>query len=412
MPDLSSPDKHLMKPYSKSYRWVIVVLLWLLYVTFGLVSRSVSPLITPILKDLGITYGQMGLILGSWQLTYIAVAVIAGAVIDKWGVRRPLFAGTIIIGLSATLRYFPSGFNGFLPVVALFGVGGSLISIGAPKAISMWFSGKSRGTAVGIYLTGLRIGGLLAFTTTNSFVMPLTGYSWRLTFVCYGLLTFAVALLWWLLARDAKPTEDTGNSNISTVFSRLIKERNVRVILLIGLLSFTITHGFTNWLPQILENAGLSPSTAGFTSSIPLFVSIPAVLVIPRVVPPRLRGRFIALLALLVTVALMVSVTASASQLIMGLVLFGIAGSSSLPLLMLLLMDTPEVGSQYMGSAGGIFFCVAEIGGFAGPLLMGALVDMTGDFLAGTTFLAALCLVIFALTFLLKTPPASKPEAL
>jgi len=218
-----SPDKHVMEHHLKPYRWVIVALLWLLYATFGLVSRSVSPLVTPILKDLSISYGQMGFILGSWQLTYIAVAVVAGAIIDKWGVRRPLFVGTVIVGLSASLRYFPGGFLGFLPVVALFGVGGPLISIGAPKAISMWFSGQSRGTAVGISMTGMYIGGLFAFAATNSFVMPLTGYSWRLTFVCYGLLTFAVALLWLLLARDTKPAEDTGSSNMRTVLGRLIK---------------------------------------------------------------------------------------------------------------------------------------------------------------------------------------------
>jgi len=177
-------------------------------------------------------------------------------------------------------------------------------------------------------------------------------------------------------------------------------------------LSFTITHGFTNWLPKILENGGLSATTAGFAASIPIAVSIPAVLLIPHVVPPRLRSRVIAFLALLVTVALVVSVTASNLSLIMGLVLFGIAGPSLFPLLMLLLMDSPEVGSEYMGLAGGIFFCVAEIGGFAGPLIMGALVDMTGGFLVGTAFLVGLCLVIFGVTFSLRTPPTTGPEAL
>jgi len=242
--------------------------------------------------------------------------------------------------------------------------------------------------------------------------MPLTGYSWRLTFVYYGLLTFAVALLWLLLARDTRPAENTGSSNIRTVFGRLIKVRNVRVVMLIGLLSFAIMHGFTTWLPKVLENGGLSPTTAGFAASIPLVVGIPSVLVIPHVVPPRLRARVIALLALLVAVALVVSVTTSVLALIMGLVLFGIAGPSLLPLLMLVLMDSPEVGSEYMGSVGGMFFCIAEIGGFTGPLLMGALVDMTGGFLLGTAFLAGLCVIIFAVTFLLRTQLTSKPEAL
>lgn len=401
-----------MEPYLKPYRWVILALIWLLYAAFGLVSRSVSPLVTPILKDLDMSYAQMGLILGSWQLTYIAVAIIAGAIIDKWGVRKSLFVGTIIIGLSAALRYFPSGFGGFLPLVALFGIGGPLISIGAPKTISVWFRGKGRGTAVGIYSTGPAIGGLLALAATNSLVMPLTGYSWRLTFVCYGLLTFAIASLWWLLARDTKPAEGTERANMSKVFASLIKVRNVRVVLVAGLLSFAITHGFSNWLPKILESGGLSPTTAGFAASIPLFAGIPAVLVIPRVVPPHLRGRFIALSALLVAVALLVSVTASALPLLVGLVLFGIVSSCLVPLLMLVLMETPEVGSRYMGSAGGIFFCVAEIGGFTGPLIMGALVDITGAFLVGAAFLASLSLIIFAVMFLLKAPPVSDPEAL
>jgi len=401
-----------MEPYLKPYRWVILGLIWLLYAAFGLVSRSVSPLVTPILKDLNMSYAQMGLILGSWQLTYIAVAIIAGTIIDKWGVRKSLFVGVVIVGLSAALRYFPGGFGSLLAVVALFGVGGPLISIGAPKTISVWFKGKSRGTAVGIYSTGPAIGGLVALAATNSFVMPLTGYSWRLTFVCYGLLTLAIAALWWLLAKDVKPTEGTERANMSEVFSRLIKVRNVRVVLVAGLLSFAVTHGFSNWLPKILESGGFSPATAGFAASIPLFASIPAVLIIPRVVPPHLRGRFIALVALLVAVAVLVLVTTSAWPLLAGLVLLGIVGFCLVPLLMLVLMDTPEVGSRYMGSAGGIFFCVAEIGGFTGPLVMGALVDMTGAFLVGTACLASLSLVIVAVAFLLKAPPIPAPEAL
>ena len=65
----------------RRYRWVILALLWLLYAAFGLVSRSIFPLITPILVDLRISYSQMGFILGSWQLTYILAAFVAGAIL-------------------------------------------------------------------------------------------------------------------------------------------------------------------------------------------------------------------------------------------------------------------------------------------------------------------------------------------
>ena len=65
--------------------------------------------------------------------------------------------------------------------------------------------------------------------------------------------------------------------------------------------------------------------------------------------------------------------------------------------------DRKEIDSKDMGAAGGMFFCVAEIGGFAGPLMMGVLVDATETFLAGTFFLAGLCIGISGLTFVLKS---------
>lgn len=401
-------EEHGIEPYRKPYRWVILALVWLLYVAFGLVSRSVAPLVTPILADLNMSYSQMGIVMGSWQLTYIFVAIIAGTIIDKWGVRKSLFIGTVIIGLSEVLRYFPTGFGSFLPAVVIFGIGGPLISIGAPKTIASWFRGKGRGTAVGIYTTGPWIGGLFALAATNSLVMPIARYSWRLTFVYYGFLVFIIALLWWFLARDIKPAGDTEGESIGKVFSRLIKIHNVLIILIMGLLSFAIMHGFTNWLPKILESSGMSPATAGFVASIPIIVGIAAVLIIPRLVPPHLRGRLLALLALIVAAALLMSVKTPGFPLFVGLVLFGIAGPSLFPIVMLILMDTPEVGERHMGLAGGIFFCVAEIGGFAGPLIMGTLADLTGTFLAGVAFLAALSLIIFMMTFFLKS--TSEPD--
>ena len=85
-----------------------------------------------------------------------------------------------------------------------------------------------------------------------------------------------------------------------------------------------------------------------------------------------------------------------------GLAVLGFISSPFMALLLLILMDSPGVETRYMGSAGGMFFCVAEIGGFAGPFFMGVLVDLTGAFMAGAIFLAALCVAIAVLTHFLK----------
>lgn len=383
------------------YRWVILVLLWLLYAAFGIISRSIFPLVTPILADLRLSYSQMGFILGSWQLTYIFAALVAGAVLDRWGVRKSIFAGAIVIGLSASLRYFTVGFISMLAAVALFGVGGPMISVGGPKAISFWFRGRSRGTAMGIYTTGSWFGGLTALALTNSLVMPLVDHSWRFTFVAYGLTAFAVALLWFALAKEDTSGELQERIGIVKVFGQLVKIRNVRILLAMGLLSFAIIHGFSSWLPKILEDSGLSAASAGWAAALAIATGIPSILILPSVVPPRLRGRLIALFALLTAVHLFLVLETSGIALYIFLAVLGFVIAPFMALLLLVLMDTPGVETRHMGSAGGMFFCVAEIGGFTGPLMMGILVDATGTFMAGAAFLSGLCLVMAILTFLL-----------
>ena len=201
--------------------------------------------------------------------------------------------------------------------------------------------------------------------------------------------------MWWFLAKDAKPLATTESTGITEVFVNLVKFRKVQIIVVMGLLAFAANHGLNSWLPKILETKGLSATVAGYAASIPMAVGIPAILIIPHIVPFHLRGRIVALFALLAAAAILAIAAMSGVPFFAGLVLFGITASSFMPLLILVLMDSPEVGSRYMGSAGGLFFCVAEIGGFSGPLIMGALVDMTGGFLQEQPSLRARCLPYF-----------------
>jgi cyanate permease len=289
-----------------------------------------------------------------------------------------------------------------LIAIVLFGIGGPMISIGGPKTISEWFSGRSRGVAVGIYTTGPWIGGLMALALTNSLVMPLVSGSWRLTFVCYGMLTFSFALLWLFLARSSASKPVAVEASIIDVFKNLIAVRNVQILLIMALFAFAISHGFSNWLPKIFEENGMSASQAGYAASIPIASGIPAILFLPSLIPPRFRGQAIALFALLSAVNLVLVMKTSGTPLYIALMVLGFVSSPFMPLMLLILMENPSVGTEYMGAAGGMFFCVAEIGGFSGPSIMGILVDLTGTFMAGTIFLAIICIAIAIMTFFIK----------
>jgi NNP family nitrate/nitrite transporter-like MFS transporter len=57
-----------------------------------------------------------------------------------------------------------------------------------------------------------------------------------------------------------------------------------------------------------------------------------------------------------------------------------------------------------MGAAAGIYFAVGEVGGFAGPSVMGILKDWTGGFTAGLLMLTTITVVMLVPTALIRDP--------
>jgi cyanate permease len=178
------------------------------------------------------------------------------------------------------------------------------------------------------------------------------------------------------------------------------------ILLILGIVS----HGLSRWLPKILENGGLSPTVAGFAASVPTLVGLPLALILPRVVPPRSRGKVIALMSLIGAVPPLMVVMTHGAPLLVGLTILGAINWAGTPLMMLILMDSPEIGPEYMGAVGGLYFSVSEIGGFLGPSLVGALHDWRGDFILAAAVLVAARLAIAAIALLLRHPePAAAP---
>ena len=160
-------------------RWWLLAGLWLLYTAFGLTAAGIAPLVLQIEKELGITHAAMGSIMGAWQLTYIFAAMPGGILLDRLGGRRALFIGGLLIALSALGRAFAEDYWSLLFAVALFGIGGPIISSGAPKVVSQLFTGSDRGLAMGIYMTGPAIGSVISLTLTHSVLLPLLNDNWR-----------------------------------------------------------------------------------------------------------------------------------------------------------------------------------------------------------------------------------------
>ena len=381
---------------------------WLVYTCFGMAVYSTAPLVEPIATELGLSLGAMGTVMGAWPLLYIAMAVPAGALLDRIGVRHGLLIAAAIITLSVALRSSANSFSMLFFAVALFGIGGPLVSVGAPKLISAWFEGRERGLAIGIYSTGPTIGAIAVLSLTNAVIMPMTGQSWRATLLVFA-VTAAIAGLFWLVisSRPAAKQHDPdgpGRGSLreqAGVFAGLLRLPAVRLVLGVAVGIFMFNHALNNWLPEILKSGGMTARESGFWASLPSLVGTAAALTLPRYATGSRRIPLLLLTIVFAALATLFIAYASGALLAFGLVLQGIARGSMIPIAMFVLMETRNVDSKVMGAAGGLFFAAAETGGVIGPTMTGLLADSTGGFEIPLLTLTAVCVVCAALVVLL-----------
>lgn len=390
------------------YRWVMLAGVWLIYCSFGVTVASIAPLVPAISRDLNMSYGAMGTVLGAWPFVYIGASLPCGMLLDRIGPAKGLFLAALIMAVSGALRGFAEGHLSLMLAVAVFGLGGPMISIGAPKLIALLFEGRDRGLAMGIYITGPGMGGVAAMALTNSVMMPALGDDWRLVVSAYAGFTILAGLIWVLItvhpaarALEARLAAEPPGGLLAT-FGRLASIPTVRIVLIMSIGIFFFNHGLNNWLPELLRSKGLTIADAGFWAAVPTGVSVLAALLIPRLATPERRLRVLALLIVGAAITTGLLHLEVGRLLGAGLILQGLARGAMMTVALLMLVEVPGVGAKRAGTAGGLFFTAAEIGGVSGPVVIGVLHDATGGFTAALLMLTLVCLALLGLLLVLN----------
>lgn len=395
-----------MTTSNNRYRWILLLGVWLLYFTFGLAVTSIAPLVEPIRLDLNISYTEIGIILGIWQFVYIGSAIPCGILLDKLGAATALVIGGAIVSISLLARAYAPDFSTMMLAVMLFGVGGPIISAGAPKLVAGMFDGSERGLAMGIYMTGPAIGGIISLTLTHPILLPALDDDWRNIMLLWAALSALCTVAWIVVSRlgpelslDAKP--ETGQGQLK-VLRKIMSDPAVLIVMFMSIGVFFINHGLSNWLPELLRSGGMTQSQAGYLAAIPTIIGIAGSLLIPRLATPERRFNILIGLSLCAAGATLLLQTTEPVLLYTGLFLQGVARSALMTILILTLVELPSIGERYAGVASGFFFSAAEVGGVLGPVSLGLLYDHSGGFALSLLLLSGIAILTTAGGFRLK----------
>lgn len=357
------------------------VLLTALNMRAGL--AAVTPLLTQIQQDLGLSGAAAGLLMGI-PLAILGIgAFTAPRILVLLGLDRALTLCALLIGVGLAIRPL-AGVPILFAGTSVFAAGVALANVLVPTAIKRDL-GARLALATAAYTTLLT-----AAAATGAFVTPYVAstsqMTWRSALILWAVPAFLAAGLWAWQMRLTHPA--TGSLSTLSGGLRLLKVPGPRaVILFTGLQAMTYYTALT-WMPTLYVDSGLTPAQAGALLAAATLIGLPTAFLAPLVaVRMRHPGRLAAGASFLGALGIALCLVLPAHLLAVGAALIGIGQAAAFPLSLLFVQlrtDTAAHTAQLAGTAQGIGYLISALG----PLIVGVLYGATTTWLAPAGLLA------------------------
>ena len=242
---------------SHDRRWYAVALVTAA-IAISYFDRQTLPVaIAAIQRNIPISNQQFSYLQTSFLLSYAALYIIGGRLLDRLGTRRGFLIIMLWWSLACALHGLASGFALLLCARFLLGMGEGGGFPAAVRVVAEWIPLEQRSTAMGIINAGTAVGSVLA--------PPLIGFilihsGWRAVFFASGAVGLAWVVWWALSYRD-----NTSPLSVNTLDARVIAQqlsmrellglRNVQVLVFAKFMSDSAWYFLLFWLPKYLYDA-------------------------------------------------------------------------------------------------------------------------------------------------------------
>ena len=187
--------RYLRPTVSNRMLWLLCLMYLIYYIDRVNVSTA-APLVQ---RDLGLNHAELGIAFGAFALPYTVFQLIGGWLGDRFGARRTLGIGGLIVCAATALTGAVTGFTSLRLVRLLLGIGEGAAFPTATRAMANWLPEEDWGYAQGITHCFARIGNALTPTIVVGLIALV---SWRGSFVIVGAASFAWVMLWVWFFRD------------------------------------------------------------------------------------------------------------------------------------------------------------------------------------------------------------------
>jgi predicted MFS family arabinose efflux permease len=147
-------------------RWLMLAVLFLARTTMALQFQTVASTGPFLLDALGMDFASLGVLIGLYMLPGVVIALPGGLFGQRFGAKRVVLAGLVLMALGAAVMAVSSSFAAASAGRLIAGTGAVLLNVMCTKMIADWFAGREIVTAMALLVTSWPFGlafGLVAF---------------------------------------------------------------------------------------------------------------------------------------------------------------------------------------------------------------------------------------------------------
>ena len=375
--------------------------------TLGFGRMSYGILMPYMKESLSLTYGQAGVLGTAASIGYLGLVLFAGIMAAKWGSKRLVIFGTLLVACGFFYLSTVQSFAVCLIGMVVLGIGTAFAYTPLVNIMVGWFPEK-RGMMIGFLVSGLGLGTLISSLLIPLFTSWFSESGWRYLWILYGLLSIISAVAAHFILRDPPiPLLKNKNNRDSLIRDVYLNNKILLVAIIYGLI------GFAYLIPQsflfsfILE-AGINQYTAGQIMALGGLMSIFSGPLWGSVSDKIGRKKsllftlFIGAGAMLIPILFPVLIGFVVSQLLWGITVVGM-------LSLIQALSTEQIHSSYSPIALGYVTVFFAVGQLLGPGVGGWMIDSFGGIPPALLLCCGLLFSAFLLSIKLDGEGVKKP---
>lgn len=423
-------DMDIKKRTLRKITWRIVPFIMILYLIAYIDRVNIGFAAITMKEDLGFTASILGFGAGIFFLGYFLFEVPSNIILHKIGARIWITRVMITWGIIAGGMAFVESSTSFYVMRFLLGVAEAGFFPGIILYLSYWFPARNRAGVIALFMAAAPIATAIGSPISAALlemhgILGLAGWQWMFLIEAFPAVILGVVVFFYMTDRPEKATwlkQDEREWLVHTIqLENAGKDKqqhhsiirglaNPRVLAL-AMVYFGTSAGLYTlgiWAPQIIKELGVSSMTVGLLNAIPPVVSVIAMILWSRHSDKTNERTWHEALACLIAATGLVIAASTNSMLglIASLTIVNVGISCSKPPL----WSMPTVFLSGTAAATGIatINSIGNLGGFAGPAMIGWVKDQTGSFTGGLYFVAGLLILSTILTLILSFTQKNK----